>query len=101
MPATTPETRWPGFRVVLFAEAQRVHRRDGPRAHGEDVAQDAAHAGRRALVRLDIGRVVVALHLEDHRLAVADIDHAGVLARSLDHLRPVVGSVFSHFLEDL
>ena len=36
-----------------------------------------------------IGRVIVALHLEDHRLAVADIDHAGVLSRPLDHLRPL------------
>ena len=35
------------------------------RAHGEDVAQDAADAGRRALVGLDVGWVVVALHLED------------------------------------
>jgi hypothetical protein len=47
------------------AEAQRVHRRDRPRAHGEDVAQDAADAGRRALIGLDEGGVVVALHLED------------------------------------
>src|SRR5690606_22574235 len=43
--------------------------------------------GRRALVRLDVGRMVVALHLEDDRLAVADIDHAGILARTLDHAR--------------
>jgi hypothetical protein len=31
-----------------------------PRAHGEDVAQDAAHAGRGALIGLDVGGVVVA-----------------------------------------
>src|SRR5438046_1933586 len=30
-------------------------------------------------------RVVVALQLEDHGLAVADVDHAGILARALDH----------------
>jgi hypothetical protein len=45
--------------------------------------------------------VVVALHLEDHAVAVADIDHAGILARPLDHARPLVGSVRSHFLDDL
>jgi hypothetical protein len=52
--------------MIRRAEAQRVHRRDGPCAHGEDIAQDAADAGRRALVGLDVGGVVVAFHLEDH-----------------------------------
>ena len=51
--------------MVGPAEAQRVQVGDRPRAHREDVAQDAADAGRRALVGLDVGRVVVALHLED------------------------------------
>ena len=70
--------------MVRRAEAERIHRRDRPRAHGEDVAQDAADPGRRALIGLDIGGVVVALHLEDDRLAVADIDDAGVLAGAAD-----------------
>ena len=40
--------------------------------------------------------------LKTHGLAVADIDHAGVLARPLDHpRRPVVGSFFSQTREDL
>jgi hypothetical protein len=43
----------------------------------------------------------VALHLEHDRLPVADIDHAGVLARALDDARAFVGRVRSHFLEDL
>ena len=91
-----------GLGVVRRAEAQRVHRRDRPRAHGEDVAQDAADAGRRALIGLDVGGVVVALHLEDDRLAVADVDDAGVLARAAGSpAAPVVGSVRSHFFEDL
>ena len=71
--------------MVGPAEAQRVQVGDRPRAHGEDVAQDAADAGRRALIGLDVARVVVALHLEDRRLAVADVDHAGILARAADH----------------
>ncbi len=75
----------PRLRVRGIAEAQRIQVGDRPRAHREHVAEDAADAGRRPLVRLDVGRVVVALHLEDHRLPIADIDNAGVLARPADH----------------
>jgi hypothetical protein len=91
----------PGLGVVRLAEAQRVHRRDRPRAHGEHVAQDAADAGRRALVGLDEGGVVVALHLEDDAIAIADIDHAGVLAGALDNLVAGGRQRLSHFFEDL
>ena len=35
------------------AEGKRIEAGDRPRAHGEDVAQDAADAGRRALIGLD------------------------------------------------
>ena len=70
-----------GLGMVGRAEAQRVQVGDGARAHGEHVAHDAADAGRRALVGLDVARVVVALHLEDDAVAVAQIDDAGVLAR--------------------
>ena len=77
----------PGLRMLRIAEAQRVHRRDRARAHGEDIAQDAADPGRRALIGLDIGGVVVALHLEHHRLPITNIDDAGILARAADHLR--------------
>ncbi len=76
------------LRVIGRAEAQRVHVGDGARAHGEDVAHDAADAGRGTLIGLDVGGVVVAFHLENHGLPVADIDDAGVLARPLDDLRP-------------
>ena len=70
------------------SEPQRVQQRDRPRAHREDVADDAADARRRALVRLDERRVVVGLDLEDRREAVADVDGARVLARSLQDARP-------------
>ena len=73
---------------VERSEAQRVQQRDRPRAHREDVADDAADAGRRALIRLDERRVVVRLDLEGGGEAVADVDGAGVLARALQHLRP-------------
>ena len=74
----------PRPRVRRVAEPQRVEDRDRPGAHREDVAQDAADAGRGALVRLDRARVVVRLDLERDRQAVADRDDAGVLARPRD-----------------
>ena len=73
--------------TVERTEAQRVQQRDRPRAHREDVADDAADAGRRALVGLDERRVVVRLDLEDRGEPVADVDGAGVLARPLQHAR--------------
>ena len=76
-----------GARVGRVAEAQRIHIGDGPRPHGEHVAHDAADAGRGSLVRLDIGGMVVALHLEHGRLSVAEIDDAGILPWALDDLR--------------
>ena len=58
-------------RVGRVAEAQGVEDRDRPGAHREDVAQDAADAGRRALVGLDRAGVVVRLDLERDGQAVA------------------------------
>ena len=69
-------------------EPQAVHRGDGPRAHREDVAKNAAHAGGRALKRLDVGRMIVRLDLERHGQAVADVDDAGVFAGALQDGRP-------------
>jgi len=87
-----------GFRVAGFAEAERVHRGDGARAHGEDVAQDASHAGGGPLVGLNIRGVVVAFHLEDDGLAVADIHDARVFAGAADHLRALGGQGAQPFL---
>ncbi len=69
-----------GVGGVERAEAQRVHHRDRAGAHREDVADDAADAGGSALVGLDERRVVVALDLERHGVALTDVEHAGVLA---------------------
>ena len=60
-------------------EPERVHHRHRARAHGEDVADDPADAGRRALIRLHVGRVVMRLDLEGDRVALADVDHARVV----------------------
>ena len=77
--------------VVERPEPQRVHQGDGAGAHREDVAEDAADAGGRALVGLDGRRVVVALDADGGGDAVADVDHAGVLARADEHARPFGG----------
>jgi hypothetical protein len=80
--------KMPRLGMVGRAEAQRIHIGNGARAHGEHVAHDTAHARRRALIGLNIGGVVMALHLEDRRLVVAEIDDAGILAGPLDDLWP-------------
>ena len=74
-----------------LAEAQRVEHRDRPRADREHVAQDPADAGGGALERLDRARVVVRLDLERDREPAADVDGAGVLARSHQHVRALGG----------
>ena len=66
--------------VVKGAEADGVEHGDGARAHGEDVAEDAADAGGRALERLDETGVVVGLDLKGDGVVVADVDNAGIFA---------------------
>ena len=68
---------------VVGREAEPVQQRDRPRPHGDDVAQDPAHTGRGTLEGLDRGGMVVALDLEADGLAVAEIEHAGVLTGTL------------------
>ena len=70
---------------IQLAEAQRVEDRDRPGAEREYVAQDAADPGRRPLEGLDRTGVVVGLDLEGDRVAVADVDRAGVLPRPHHH----------------
>ena len=59
------------------------------RPHRENIANDSADTGRRALKRLDRARVIVAFDLERNRPAVPDIDHAGIFfARPNENVRP-------------
>src|SRR4029077_18603345 len=73
--------------MAWVAERQRIEEGDRPRAHREHVAQNTADAGRSTLIWLDIARGVVALPFEHDGEPIADIDDAGVFARSLDHPR--------------
>ena len=84
----------PGRRVrggADLAEAQRVEHGDRPGADREDVAQDPADAGGRALEGLDGARMVVGLDLEGAGQAAADGDGAGVLARAHDDVLALGG----------
>jgi hypothetical protein len=71
--------------VVERPEAERVHDGDGSGPHREDVAEDAAHPGGRALVGLDGGRVVMALDADGGGDTVAHVHHAGVLTGAHKH----------------
>ena len=73
------------------AEAKRVEEGDGPRAHGEDVADDAPHPCGRTLVRLDGRWMVVRLDLHRDREAVSDVDDPGVLDSGPDEEPRAVG----------
>ena len=73
--------------VVGSAEAQPVEEGDGARAHRRDVSQDPPDARCGALERLDGRGMVVALHLERDGETVAEVEHARVLTRPLEHVR--------------
>ena len=75
------------LRVIGAPKSEGVQRCHRTRAHREHVAQDAADTRRRALVRLDVRRMVVRLHLEHRAETIPDVDRAGVFARPLNHLR--------------
>jgi len=68
-------------------KAQRVQIGNRPRAHGEDIAHNTADTGRSPLIGFDEAGVVVAFNLKYGGIAIADIDHACILAGTLDHLR--------------
>src|SRR5260370_30516081 len=72
-------------RTWQWAEAQRVEQGDGPCSHRDDVADDAADPGRRALVGLDGGGMVVRFDLEHRGPARPYLDRSRILARSLQH----------------
>ncbi len=91
-PLTTPSAIHRLRASVERPEPQRVHEwRSGRAPIDEDVADDAADAGGRALVGLDGRRVVVALDAHGGADAVADVDHAGALARADQHVRGLGG----------
>src|SRR5258708_13672071 len=78
-----------GLLMRRLAEAQRVHHRDGTRAHGEHVAHDAADPGRRTLIGLDEGGMIVALNLEETNITIPNINTTALPSRTLKHPTPI------------
>ena len=84
--------------IVERTEADGVEHRDRSCAHGENVAQNAADAGGRALEGLDEAGVVMRFDLEGDGLAfafgvLADIDDAGVFPGTDQHARALCGQL--------
>ena len=79
------------------AEAQRVQQEHRPRAHGENIADDSAHAGGRALERLDRARVIVRLSIlnaiaQPSPISITPAFSSPAFTRMFG---PVVGNFFS------
>ena len=68
--------------MLNCSEAKLIHDSNWASAHSQNVANDAADAGGRALKRLNEAGVVVALDLERDRPALADVNHTGVFAHA-------------------
>ena len=75
---------WDFRASVIGPKRSEFSKKLRPRAHRENIANDSADAGGRALEGLDRARVIVALDLERHRPAVADIDDARVFFAGFD-----------------
>ena len=72
-------------RVLELTEPERVHQRDRTGAHRENVTNDAADTGCRALIGFDERGVVVRLDFEDGGKPVSDVNSPCVLAWALKH----------------
>ena len=96
-----------------FTKTQRVEHGDGPRTHAENVAQDATHAGRGALKRFHVTRMIVRFDFERRDETIADVHDARVFSRALHdelaargqalqvHFARFVGAVLApHHAED-
>src|SRR5665213_1680623 len=73
-------------RIRKRAESERIHDRNRPRAHREDVPQDSANPCRSALKRLDVTRMIVRLDLERDNPTTPNPDNTGILTRPLHHV---------------
>jgi len=76
------------------SKAQRVHYRDRPRSHGENIAQNSADASGRSLKRFYKRRVIVRLDLESARPTIADINDASIFPWPLHNQLAACGQTF-------
>jgi hypothetical protein len=73
--------------IVQRTEEQWIHKRHRTGTHREDVPQYAPDTGCRTLVWLDRRRVIMALDAYRNGYTIANIYHAGILARANQYLR--------------
>ena len=66
------------FRRTQGTETKRVGNAQGAGAHSEDVPQNAAYAGGRALKRFHGAGMIVGFNLEGDGQPVANVHNAGV-----------------------
>jgi hypothetical protein len=66
---------------VEGTETERVHQSDRARSHRENVPDDPAHTGGRALMWLDRRGVIVALDPQRYGEAFTDVDDARAFTR--------------------
>ena len=78
------------------SETKLIHHRNWACTHRHNVADDTANTRRSALVGFNVAGVIVGFHAEGHGIAVANIDHAGVLTDTGKNLRcHLVGGGFT------
>ncbi len=70
-------------RLIEGTEAQRVQDCNWARAHGENVAHDAAHTSGGAFIWFDRAGMIVRFDLEHRGEPIADVDGAGIFPWSL------------------
>ena len=63
---------------IGWTESQRIHDCQRSGTHRNNVADNATDTGRCSLIRLNIGRVIVAFHLESDCPALTDVDDASI-----------------------
>src|SRR5260370_38974562 len=74
-----------GSGINNWSKPERMHARHWPRAHGENIAQDAADAGSRPLKWLNERWMIMRLNFERASPPVTDVDDPGILSRPLKH----------------
>ena len=93
--------RFSNFGTRIFirdrSKSQRVQAKLRTCAHGENIPNDSAHSGGCALERLNSAGMIVALHLERDRPAIANIDNARIFFAGLDQNVWTGGGKFSQF----
>ena len=80
-----PPQRLIRLRLIQRPKPQRIHHRQRPRIHRKNIPQNPADTRSRALIRLDVARMIVRLNLERTSPPIPHIDDPGILPRPLHH----------------